>query len=241
MTHTPHWARSSTHHRTSASGRARADGSVAAAGPFTDGTADIDKLLRTRRSPSTSSCAPETAAKAPTILHETRSMRCRAPPAGDTPHRLERPNVCTERRPRSSPPAHRSIRHVGCNSASNHVPRRVARQQLPAIRPRRTNPSPAVLGLGCSATAHVLAPVWRYDLGVPSIQVKDVPDDVHATLRRRAAAAGQSLQEYLLARLVDDTSTPTVDEVLARAGGRAGGRADLADAVRAVRRDRDGR
>jgi plasmid stability protein len=76
---------------------------------------------------------------------------------------------------------------------------------------------------------------------VPSIQVKDVPDDVHATLRRRAAAAGQSLQEYLLARLVDDTSTPTVDEVLARAGGRAGGRADLADAVRAVRRDRDGR
>ena len=72
---------------------------------------------------------------------------------------------------------------------------------------------------------------------VPSIQVKDVPADVHATLRRRAAAAGKSLQEYLLARLVDDASTPTVDEMLDRAGGRA----ELADSVQAVRRDRDGR
>ena len=92
-----------------------------------------------------------------------------------------------------------------------------------------------------SATVHVLAPMWRYHACMPSIQVKDVPDDVHATLRRRAAVAGQSLQEYLLARLVDDASTPTVDEVLERAGGRAGGRAELAAAVRAVRRDRDGR
>lgn len=60
---------------------------------------------------------------------------------------------------------------------------------------------------------------------MPSIQVKDVPDDVHATLRRRAAAAGMSLQEYLLGRLVEDAQTPTLDEVLDRAGGRAGGRA----------------
>ncbi len=52
--------------------------------------------------------------------------------------------------------------------------------------------------------------------GVPSIQVKDVPDDVHATLRRRAALAGQSLQEYLHARLIDDARTPTLDELLER-------------------------
>ena len=76
---------------------------------------------------------------------------------------------------------------------------------------------------------------------MPSIQVKDVPDDVHATLRRRAAAAGMSLQEYLLGRLVDDAHTPTPDEVLDRAGGRAGGRAPLTTAVRAVRSDRDAR
>ena len=76
---------------------------------------------------------------------------------------------------------------------------------------------------------------------MPSIQVKDVPDDVHATLRRRAAAAGMSLQEYLLGRLVEDAHTPTLEEVLDRAGGRAGGRAPLTTAVRAVRSDRDAR
>lgn len=76
---------------------------------------------------------------------------------------------------------------------------------------------------------------------MPSIQVKDVPEDVHATLRQRAAEAGKSLQEYLLGRLVEDAHTPTLEEVLARAGGRAGGRAPLAKAVRAVRSDRDAR
>jgi plasmid stability protein len=76
---------------------------------------------------------------------------------------------------------------------------------------------------------------------MPSIQVKDVPDDVHAILRRRAAAAGKSLQEYLLARLVEDANVPTLEEVLDRAGGRAGGRASLRKAARAVRSDRDTR
>jgi antitoxin FitA len=36
---------------------------------------------------------------------------------------------------------------------------------------------------------------------MPSVQIKDVPDEVHAVLRRRAALNGQSLQEYLLDRL----------------------------------------
>lgn len=76
---------------------------------------------------------------------------------------------------------------------------------------------------------------------MPSIQVKDVPDDVHAILRRRAAAAGQSLQEYLLAQLTQDTRTPTLDELLDRAGERAGGRAGFRAAAKAVRVDRDTR
>lgn len=76
---------------------------------------------------------------------------------------------------------------------------------------------------------------------MPSIQVKDVPDWVHATLRRRAASAGMSLQEYLLARLEQDAGTPTLDEVLERAGGRAGGRVPVESAVKVVRADRDGR
>ncbi len=83
---------------------------------------------------------------------------------------------------------------------------------------------------------------WRQNgatlAGMPSIQVKDVPDEVHATLRRRAAQAGMSLQEYLRSRLVEDASTPTLDEVLDRAGGRAGGTVPLDAAVTAVRADR---
>ncbi len=72
-----------------------------------------------------------------------------------------------------------------------------------------------------------------------SIQVKDVPEHVHATLKRRAAAAGMSLQEYLLARLEQDASAPTLDEVLDRAGGRAGGKVPLTRAVADIRADRD--
>lgn len=76
---------------------------------------------------------------------------------------------------------------------------------------------------------------------MPSIQVKNVPDDVHRVLRRRAAEAGQSLQEYLLARLTEDASAPTLDEVLRRAGDRASGSVTLAEAARAVRAGRDSR
>ena len=76
---------------------------------------------------------------------------------------------------------------------------------------------------------------------MPSIQVKDVPEEVHATLRRRAAIAGKSLQEYLLERLTDDAQKPTLEELLERAGGRAGGRATLKSAAKAVRSERDAR
>lgn len=73
---------------------------------------------------------------------------------------------------------------------------------------------------------------------MPSIQIKDVPSQTHAVLRRRAAAARQSLQEYLLGRLIDEASSPTLDEVLDRAGGRAGGAVPLDVAVTALRDDR---
>jgi antitoxin FitA len=76
---------------------------------------------------------------------------------------------------------------------------------------------------------------------MPNIQVKDVPDAVHATLRRRAANAGMSLQEYLLAKLSEDAATPTLDELLDRAGGRAGGHVSIDTAVAAIRADREDR
>jgi antitoxin FitA len=76
---------------------------------------------------------------------------------------------------------------------------------------------------------------------MPSVQIKDVPEQTHAVLRRRAAAAHQSLQEYLRAWLIEEASEPTLDEVLDRAGGRAGGAVPMKDAVATLRADRDRR
>jgi antitoxin FitA len=71
-----------------------------------------------------------------------------------------------------------------------------------------------------------------------SIQIRDVPDDVHQTLRTRAAAAGQSLSAYLLAELTRVAERPPVADVLARAAARSGG-ARVDDIVAAVRSGRD--
>lgn len=76
---------------------------------------------------------------------------------------------------------------------------------------------------------------------MPSVQIKDVPEQTHAILRQRAAAAHQSLQEYLRTRLIEEASQPTLDEVLDRAGGRSGGSVPLKSAVAALRADRDRR
>jgi plasmid stability protein len=71
-----------------------------------------------------------------------------------------------------------------------------------------------------------------------TIQIRDVPEEVHAALRSRAAAAGQSLSAYLLTELVRVAERPPVAEVLARAGARHGG-ATTSEIVAAVRSGRD--
>ena len=76
---------------------------------------------------------------------------------------------------------------------------------------------------------------------MPSIQIKNVPPETHTVLRRRAAAAHQSLQEYLRIRLIEEAATPTVAEILERASGRAGGAVSFDAAAAAVRDDRDSR
>ena len=78
-------------------------------------------------------------------------------------------------------------------------------------------------------------------MGMTSIRVKNVPSDVHQKLRRRAAEAGQSLPEYLLHLLCEQARTPTLEEVLERASDRDGGNIGTAEAVAAVRADRDSR
>ena len=76
---------------------------------------------------------------------------------------------------------------------------------------------------------------------MPTIQVKDVPVDVHAALHRRAAAAGQSLQEFILGRLRDEVQRPTLDELFERISQHSGGKIGFKAAARAIRSDRDAR
>jgi antitoxin FitA len=54
------------------------------------------------------------------------------------------------------------------------------------------------------------------------IQIRDVPEDVYETIRRRARQAGQSIQAYMLARTVEMGRRRTPAEVTAEL------RADLA-------------
>lgn len=74
-----------------------------------------------------------------------------------------------------------------------------------------------------------------------SIEVNGLPEEVYRTFQVRAAAAGMSLPVYLLAHLIEEASTPTLDEVLVRPGRRASGNVSLAEAARLVRADRDTR
>ena len=76
---------------------------------------------------------------------------------------------------------------------------------------------------------------------MPNIQIKDVPAETHRVLRQRAAAAHQSLQEYLLVRLIEEASEPTLDEVLGRAALRGGGSLSLDEAAALLRAERDSR
>ena len=48
------------------------------------------------------------------------------------------------------------------------------------------------------------------------IQIRHVPDDVHRTLKVRAAEAGMSLSDYLLAEIKQVAERPTIAETIAR-------------------------
>jgi plasmid stability protein len=75
---------------------------------------------------------------------------------------------------------------------------------------------------------------------MPNVQIRDVPDDVHAALVRRAERAGQSLQQYLAARLAEIASAPTLEEVLDRIEVRPKGRLSRGDAIESLTAERAG-
>jgi len=71
-----------------------------------------------------------------------------------------------------------------------------------------------------------------------AIQIRDMPDDVHAILRTRAASAGMSMSEYLRGELIRLAEHPTIAEVFARVQTRHGGASHEA-IVRVIREMRD--
>jgi hypothetical protein len=73
---------------------------------------------------------------------------------------------------------------------------------------------------------------------MPNVQVRDVPDEVHEALVRRAEQAGQSLQQFLASQLAEIAATPTVKDVLDRIEQRPKGALSSRDAIEALNEER---
>lgn len=74
-----------------------------------------------------------------------------------------------------------------------------------------------------------------------NVLVREVPDEVHRALTRKAAARGQSLQQYLADELARLAERPSIDELLGRIERRRGGRVGLGRAADDLREERDRR
>ncbi len=73
---------------------------------------------------------------------------------------------------------------------------------------------------------------------MPNVQIREVPEEVHEALVRKAELAGQSLQQYLSIQLAQLAVTPSVDEVMARIESRPKGRVSRASAIAAIQDER---
>jgi plasmid stability protein len=72
------------------------------------------------------------------------------------------------------------------------------------------------------------------------IQIRNVPDALHRRLKARAALAGMSLSDYLLAEIREVAGRPTLEEMRARLERRPAASPAVSPA-RAVRAERDSR
>jgi antitoxin FitA len=72
------------------------------------------------------------------------------------------------------------------------------------------------------------------------IQVRNVPDSLHRTLKAQAALAGMSLSDFLLAEIRRVAERPTVAELRERLRRRSAVAGEVS-AAEAVRRERDSR
>lgn len=72
------------------------------------------------------------------------------------------------------------------------------------------------------------------------LQVRNIPDDLHRVLKVRAAAAGQSLSDFVTAELRLIAERPTLDELRARIASRRPVRTRISPAE-IIREERDSR
>jgi len=72
------------------------------------------------------------------------------------------------------------------------------------------------------------------------IQLRNVPDVLHRTLKARAAMAGMSLSDYLLAEIKEVADRPTLAELRERLHERRAVAIDL-DTARMVQEEREAR
>ena len=72
------------------------------------------------------------------------------------------------------------------------------------------------------------------------IQLRNVPDSLHRGLKARAAMAGMSLSDYLLAEIREIAERPTLAELRGRLHTRKPVTASL-DTARLVREEREAR
>jgi hypothetical protein len=73
---------------------------------------------------------------------------------------------------------------------------------------------------------------------MPNVQVRDVPEEVHQALIRKAERAGQSLQQYLSAQLASIAETPTLEEILDRVESQDLGLLPASSAIAAIEQER---
>jgi plasmid stability protein len=78
----------------------------------------------------------------------------------------------------------------------------------------------------------------NYTWSMKSVQIRNVPDAVHRRLKVRAAQAGMSLSDLLLAEVVRLASLPTADEMRERLRARKPVRLSES-AAEALRKERD--
>lgn len=90
-----------------------------------------------------------------------------------------------------------------------------------------------------NATAIDMSATWPNVIHMPKmIQIRNVPDEVHTTLKVRAAEEGISLSDYIKRDLEELSQQLTLGDVFARARARGPSRItteEIVDGIRASR------